>query len=296
MREYLLRLPRLLFNKRPVFIYIFQAILVFTSLIMGWLLRFDFSLPYRRMLLTSGLLLVAVRLITLRFFRLNHGWWHFASVSDALNILKAVTSGSLGFFMINRYLLGLTAFPRSIYFLEAILTAALLAGTRLASRVLVESVRRDSSRSKRVMLAGAGFAAEMVIRELARSGSGYLVIGCFDDDRTKVGIHIHGVPVLGTIAEIETVVQMNSVDEILIAIPSASGKQMRRITEACQKTNLTFKTVPALSDIIRGAATVSQFREVRLDDLLGRDPVQIDLEAVRRQIAGRRVLVTGAAG
>jgi FlaA1/EpsC-like NDP-sugar epimerase len=296
MREYLLRLPRLLFNRRPVFIYIFQAILVFTSLIMGWLLRFDFSLPYRRILLTSGLLLVATRLITLRFFRLNHGWWHFASVSDALNILKAVTSGSLGFFMINRYLLGLTAFPRSIYFLEAILTAALLAGSRLASRVLVESVRRDSSRSKRVMLAGAGFAAEMVIRELTRSGSGYLVIGCVDDDRTKVGIHIHGVPVLGTIAEIETLVQINPVDEILIAIPSASGKQMRRITEACQKTNLTFKTVPTLSDIIRGAATVSQFREVRLDDLLGREPVQIDLEVVRKEIADRTVVVTGAAG
>src|ERR1035437_3636203 len=98
MREYLRRLPQLLFHRRPVFIYIFQATLVLSSLIMGWLLCFDFSLPYRRILLTSGLLLVAVRLVTLRFFKLNHGWWHFASVSDALNILKAVISGSLGFF------------------------------------------------------------------------------------------------------------------------------------------------------------------------------------------------------
>ncbi len=297
MRKYLLRLPQLLFNRRPLFIYVFQAILVFTSLILGWLLRFDFSLPYRRVLLTSGLLLVAVRLITLRFFKLNHGWWHFASVSDALNILKAVTVGSFCFLVLNTYVLGAVAFPRSVYVLEAVLTGCLLAGARLSSRALVESIRHDSaSRSKRVMLVGAGFASEMVIRELARPKSGYLAVGCVDDDRTKIGIHIQGVPVLGTIDEIATLVQMNSVDEILIAIPSASGKQMRRITEACQKTNLTFKTVPTLSDIIRGDANVSQFREVRLDDLLGREPVQIDLEIVRKEVVDRTVVVTGAAG
>jgi FlaA1/EpsC-like NDP-sugar epimerase len=280
-----------------VFIYVFQAILVFSSLILGWLLRFDFSLPYRRILLMSGLLLVAVRLISLRFFKLNHGWWHFASVSDALNILKAVIVGSFFFLVLNRYLLGAVAFPRSVYVLEAVLTGCFLAGARLSSRVLVESIRRDSaSRSKRVMLVGAGFAAEMVIRELARPENGYLTVGCVDDDRTKIGIHIQGVPVLGTIAEIETLVQVYSVDEILIAIPSASGKQMRRITEVCQKTNLTFKTVPTLSDIIRGEANVSQFREVRLDDLLGREPVRIDLEAVHKEVADRTVVVTGGAG
>jgi FlaA1/EpsC-like NDP-sugar epimerase len=297
MREYLLRLPQLLFHRRPVFIYVFQAILVFSSLILGWLLRFDFSLPYRRVLFTSSLLLVAVRLITLRFFKLNHGWWHFASVSDALNILKAVTLGSFFFLVLNRYLLGAVAFPRSVYVLEAVLTGCFLAGARLSSRVLVESIRRDSaSRSKRVLLVGAGFAAEMVIRELARPESGCLAVGCVDDDRTKIGIRIQGVPVLGAIKEIETLAQKNSVDEILIAIPSASGKQMRRITEACQKSNLTFKTVPTLSDIIRGEANVSQFREVRLDDLLGREPVQIDLEVVQKEIASRTVVVTGAAG
>src|SRR5712664_4571471 len=114
MREYLLRLPQLLFHRRPVFIYVFQAMLVFSSLVLGWLLRFDFSLPYRRVLLTSGLLLVVFRLITLRLFNLNHGWWHFASVNDALNILKAVAVGSICFFALNRYLLGAAAFPRSV--------------------------------------------------------------------------------------------------------------------------------------------------------------------------------------
>jgi FlaA1/EpsC-like NDP-sugar epimerase len=263
---------------------------------MAWLLRFDFSLPYRRILLTSGLLLVVVRLITLRLFNLNHGWWHFASVSDAINILKAVAVGSVAFFVLNRYLLGTIAFPRSAYFFEAVLTGCFLAGARLGSRVLVESVRRDSSRAKRVIVVGAGFAAQMVIRELARPNSGYVAVGCVDDDRSKIGVHIQGVPVLGTIEELEILVEDNPAEEILIAIPSASGKQMRRITDACQRAKLAFKTVPTLSDIIRGEASINQFREVSLEDLLGREPVRIDLEAVRRQIAGRRVLVTGAAG
>src|SRR6266576_2064899 len=296
MREHLLRLPQLLFNRRPVFIYVFQTMLVFASLVMGWLLRFDFSLPYRRILLTSCLLLVGVRLTTLRLFNLNHGWWHFASVSDATNILKAVTAGSVAFFAVNRYLFGAVAFPRSVYFLEAVLTACFLAGARLGSRVLVESVRRESSRSKRVIVVGAGFAAQMVIRELTRPDSGYVAIGCVDDDASKIGIHIQGVPVLGTIEELELLVKDNPAEEILIAIPSASGKQMQRIADACQRVKLPFKTVPTLSDIIRGEATINQFREVRLEDLLGRETVQLDLEAVRNQIAARTVIVTGAAG
>lgn len=297
VREHVIRLPQVLFNRRPLFICIFQAMLVTSSFVLGWLLRFDWSMPYRRVLLTSGILLVVVRLITLQLFKLNHGWWHFASVSDALIILKAVTAGSVAFFALNRYVFAAVAFPRSVYVLEAVLTACFLVGARLSSRVLVESIRPKSClRAKRVILVGAGFAAEMVARELARADSGYLVVGCVDDDRSKIGVHIHGVPVVGSIDEMETLVHLKSVDEILIAIPSASGKQMRRITEECQKTKRSFKTVPTLSDIIRGNASVNQFREVCLEDLLGREPVQIDLGAVRKEIAARTVVVTGAAG
>lgn len=296
MRKYLIRLPELLFKQRPLVIYAFQAILVSCALVSGWLLRFDFSLPYRHVLLTSGLLLVLIRLSVLRLFKLDHGWWHFASVSDVLTILKAVGVGSAIFFVLDRYLFGATAFPRSVYFLEAVLTASYLTGMRLASRVLAESVRRDYSRSKRVLLVGAGFAAQMVIRELARPESGYVAVGCVDDDTSKRRIRIHGVPVLGVVHDLESLVSVHPVEEILIAIPSATGKQMKRITDECQKTKLPFKTVPTLSDIIRGVASVSQFREVRLEDLLGRDPIQIDLEAVCRHLKGGTIAVTGASG
>jgi FlaA1/EpsC-like NDP-sugar epimerase len=295
-RDTLIRLTQALFHRRPVLIYIFQAALVLDSLLLAWLLRFDFSLPDRRVLLASAVLLVAIRLATLSFFRLNHSWWHFASVSDALNILKSVLAGSLGFFLFCQYLPWLSGFPRSIYFLEAILTAGLLAGSRLASRILAQTVRRDSAACKRVMLVGAGFGAQMVIRELTQPKSGYLVVGCVDDDASKLGMRIHGVPVLGRVEELPSVVLENFVDEILIAIPSATGVQMQRVTQACLKAQLPFKTVPTLRDIIRGEAILSQVREVLLEDLLGREPAQIDLDSVRREIAGRTVLVTGAAG
>ncbi len=296
IRNLLIRFPRVAFPRRPLLIYFFQAMLVSSSLLLAWLLRFDFSLPYPRLLLASGLLLVVTRLAALSFFKLNHGWWQFSSVNDALSILKAVFSGSLGFFLLCSYVAGLSAFPRSIYILEAIVTASLLAGSRLASRVLAESVRRDSAHSKRVLLVGAGFGAQMVIRELARAGSGYSVVGCVDDDASKLGMRIHDVPVLGPVEKLEEVAHSRFVDEILIAIPSATGKQMQRVTLACQKAKLPYKTVPTLRDIIRGEAILSQVREVLLEDLLGRETAQIDLEGVRREIAGRTVLVTGAAG
>jgi FlaA1/EpsC-like NDP-sugar epimerase len=147
-----------------------------------------------------------------------------------------------------------------------------------------------------VLLVGAGFAAQMVIRELAQRENDYIAVGCVDDDSSKRGLQINGVPVLGAISQLESVLQSISADEILIAIPSATGRQMQRIIELCQKTRLPFKTLPTLSDIIRGEAKVSEFRDVRLEDLLGRDPVQIDLESLRRHLCGKSVMVTGGAG
>jgi FlaA1/EpsC-like NDP-sugar epimerase len=295
-REYLAYLPRYVFHRRPWVIFIFQAVVVFSSLVLAWLIRFDFSLPSRRILLLSSVLLVVVRLLTLRVFHLNHGWWHFASVSDALNILKAVTFGSIVFFLVNRMLLQNVTFPRSVYILEAILTGVLLGGARLVSRVIVESFRRDSSGYRRVLFVGAGFAAQMLIRELSHKESGYVPIGFVDDDPSKQGILFQGMPVLGTIDQLEAVLELHPVDEILIAIPSATGKQMQRITDVCERTRVPFKTVPALGDIIRGEATVNQFREVRLEDLLGREPVRIDLEALRAYLCNKSIVVTGAAG
>ena len=266
------------------------------SLFLAWLLRFDFSLPYRSVLLSAAPVLIFVRLVTIGYFGLLRGWWKYVGLADAIDILKAVGTGSLLFFVILRFVLHATSFPRAIYVLEPLLTAALLIGVRMLSRVVAESVRENISSCKRVILIGAGSAARTILREIRRPDSSYLAVGCLDDDRSKLGIRIENVRVLGTVDDLPEVVSSEAADEVLIAVPSATGAQMSRFVEICNRAKVSFRTVPALKDIIAGQVAVSQLREVSLEDLLEREPIQIDLETVRREIMGRTVLVTGAAG
>ena len=262
----------------------------------AWLLRFDFTMPYRGVLLAAVPVLLLTRLAAVAYFGLLRGWWQYAGIRDGIDILKAVATGSLAFWIAMRFVLQMTAFPRTIYVLEAVLTTGMLVGVRLLSRMFAESVRENISPLKRVILIGAGSAAQAIVRELRRPGSGYVAVGCLDDDQSKRGIWIDNVRVLGTVEQLSEVLSTEPADEVLIAVPSATGAQMRRFVESCNHGKISFRTVPALKDIIAGQIIVSQLREVSLEDLLGRDPVQIDLEAVRREITGRTVVVTGAAG
>jgi len=136
----------------------------------------------------------------------------------------------------------------------------------------------------------------MVVREIKRPGSEYTPIGYVDDDRSKLGLNIEGIRVLGTVDQIPELVDTHAVDEVLIAVPSATSLQMQRFVEVCERTTVKFRTVPALRDVIAQRVGISDFRDVNVDDLLGRDPVEIDLQSVRRAIHGHSVLVTGAAG
>jgi FlaA1/EpsC-like NDP-sugar epimerase len=293
---YKLNTTKFLLKHRPWLIAAFQAFLVSCSFLGAWLLRFDFRLQDISLLLSTLPILIVIRLVAIAHFRLLHGWWRFAGVSDALDIAKAVATGSVLFWVVMRYVLGNAAFPRSVYVLEALLSMGLLAGVRLLSRALAEGLHEDAMHSRCVILIGAGFAAQQIIREAKRADSGYSVLGCLDDDRSKLKLKLDGVRVLGTVDQLEAVLQKRQINEVLISVPSATGSQMRRFVEICNRANVKFRTVPALKDIIAGQVTVSQLREVSLEDLLGREPVQIDLESVRREIASRTVLVTGAAG
>jgi FlaA1/EpsC-like NDP-sugar epimerase len=296
MRKTYHKLAHLLLQHRPWFIAIFQAWLVSCSLVLAWLLRFDFSLPDRRTLLFALPLLVLVRLVAMAYFGLFRGWWRYAGISDGIDIMKAVGTGSALFFFGTRYLFVGESLPRAVYVLEAMLTTGLLAGVRLLSRVLADSMREDVSTCKRVILIGAGSAAQSVLQEIRLPGSGYEAVGCLDDDHSKRGVRINNVAVLGTVDQLPAVLSSQSADEVLIAVPSATGAQMRRFVDICNRERISFKTVPALKDIIAGEVIVSQLREVSFEDLLGRDPIQIDLESVRKEITGRTVVVTGAAG
>lgn len=286
----------ILFHYRIWLIAASQAILIFVSLVLAWLLRFDFSLPYPALLLSAAPLLIFIRLAAIGRFGLLHGWWRYTGVSDALDIVKATMLGSIVFVFVMRFLLDVTAFPRTIYILEALLSTSLLAGVRLFSRIVTESMYRATTSRRKVMLVGAGVAAQIVIREIKRMRDTYEVIGCVDDDPSKLGIKIEGIPVIGSVNQLPALLGAEHVDEILIAVPSATGKQMQRFVGICEQTGTRFETVQALRDIITGQGTIREFRDVNLEDLLGRDAVDIDLGSVRKHIEGRAVLVTGAAG
>jgi FlaA1/EpsC-like NDP-sugar epimerase len=290
------KMPLLLLRYRLWFIAMFQGCLVICSLLAAWLLRFDFTLPYRGVLLAAIPVLLLTRLAAVAYFGLLRGWWKYAGIKDGIDILEAVATGSLFFWIVMRLVLQITAFPRTIYVLEAVLTTGLLVGVRLLSRVFAELVWKNISSCKRVILIGAGSAAQAVLHELRRPGSNYAAVGCLDDNQSKRGIWIDNVRVLGTVDQLSEALSSDPADEVLIAVPSATGAQMRRFVEICNRAKISFRTVPALKDIIAGQIAVNQLREVSLEDLLGREPVQIDLEAVRREIAGRTVVVTGAAG
>jgi len=288
-----------------------QIGLIVCSLFCAWLLRFEFRLPDPGLLWTGTLVLVIVRLSVMPFFNLMHGWWRYTGLSDSIDVLKAALTGSFAFFLIVRYGLQLTAFPLSIYALEMLLTFMLLAGVRVLSRVVVESVRAGSG-SKRLLLVGAGHAAQAIIRETRLekrakangvqrnppndNDSGYKVIGCVDDDPLKKGLRIMGVPVFGQIKDLQKFVVRERIDEVLIAIPSATQSQMCRLVAICKEAGVAFRTVPTMAELIAGRVTLQQVREVSLSDLLGRIPVDLDLESVREHIRDRVVMVTGAAG
>jgi FlaA1/EpsC-like NDP-sugar epimerase len=275
---------------------LFQSGLIFTALLIAWLLRFDFSLPQRDLLFWAAPLLIVIRLLAIARFGLLHGWWRYTGVSDALDIVKAIAVGSVGFLLVMRFLLGIVAFPRTVYILEALLSIGILTGVRLVSRIMTESVSEMSRSRRKVILIGAGSAAQMVVREINRMKNTYEAVGCVDDDESKLGIRLQGVPVIGRVDELPALLATSPVDEILIAVPSATGQQMQRFVQICEQCGTRFKTVPALRDIIAGTGSIREFRDVNLEDLLGRDPVQIDLGLVRKQIEDRAVLVTGAAG
>jgi FlaA1/EpsC-like NDP-sugar epimerase len=286
----------MLLKQRRSLIVMIQLVLIVFSAAAAWLLRSDFTFPRPASFLAALPLLVLVRLLAMARFNLLHGYWRHTGIRDVLDVVKATAAGSAAFLIAERWILGNRSIPVSVYFLEAILTTVALAGIRVIPRALQRSASGSADRKdiKTVVVVGAGCAAAMLLRELPRSG--YAALALVDDDPSKAGVTLSGIPVCGKVADLTDVARWYGPGEILIAIPSATSEQMRRIVACCERTNLPFRTIPGLGDLLQGSVTVDQLREVNLDDLLGREPVRLHLNAIRSEIAGRVIMVTGAAG
>lgn len=289
-------LAETLLRKNAWFIGVFQASLTLASLLLAWLLRFDFTLPDRALLVSAAPLLILIRVGVIARFGLLHGWWRYTGLNDALDVVKAVVTGSVIFVLSMRYLVHVLAFPPAVYALEPLLTAGILIGVRAFSRILAESVRQDITSTSRVLLIGAGVAGQTIVREIKRPESKHSPMGYVDDDASKLGLKIEGIRVLGTVDQVPELVISYAIDEVLIAVPSASSTQMQRFAEVCERAKVKFRTVPTLRDVIARPVSINASRAVNLEDLLGRDPVKIDLQSVRAAVYGHSIMVTGAAG
>ena len=274
--------------------------LVAASYTLAFLLRFEWELPapYFQTYLATLPLVLVLRLLAFGHFRLYRGWWRYVGMRDAFDLLKAVTVSSFLFIAALLFLGKASAMPRSILLLDPILTVALIGGMRFVLRAVRERRRTTMApRLRRVLIIGAGDAGELLLREMNNNPRlGYIPVGFVDDDQYKVGFRIHGVEVLGTIAQLGEVLQTSPADELIIAIPSASREQIQGIVDRCLDTRLPFKIIPAIAALRDGTVQMSEVRPVRIEDLLGREPVHLDATKIRSDIAGRRVLITGAGG
>lgn len=274
-----------------------QLFLFFLSLVLAWLLRFEFKLPQFNVLLAAFPVLALVRLGALIKFKLLHGYWRYTGASDAQDVLKAIATGSVLFYLIERWVLGVTAFPLSIYFIEAMLSAAFLGAIRFLSRSALQAIERGHvplSKQSAVLIVGAGAAGMTLVRALPRTA--FTAVGFVDDDPNKAGARFCGVPVLGTIGQLPGITQRWSIDEVLIAIPSATGEQMRHIVDLCHQARVPYRTIPNYVELIDKNITADQLREVRFEDLLGREAIHLAAAGAQEELAGKVVVVTGAAG
>lgn len=228
---------------------------------------------------------------------LYKGLWRFASVPDLWNIVKASVIGALAIavtlFLYNR----LATVPRTVLVVYPLLLSVLLGTPRLLYRYWKDSRIDFRARvpSRRVLVLGAGKAGEALVRDLLRENR-YLPVGFLDDDPKLRGTRVHGIPVLGKLEALPQRARETGAQMVVIAMPVASGEEMRRAVAFCEASQLPFRTVPRLEDVVAGRSSFNELKEVAIEDLLGRRPVQLDWTAVRTQLANRRVLVTGGGG
>jgi FlaA1/EpsC-like NDP-sugar epimerase len=278
-------------------------LLIGLSLIAAFELRFDFAIPSGVVpLLWQGLLLVVpVKLSVFYVSRFHRNLRAYAEIADLSHLLAGNLVASALFVAEMWFIVG-RAFPRSIYlidFLVSFLAIVVVWFSTAVSRVIL---RRPASRRKGILIYGAGWAGATLLNEIRASRSiGYEVIGFLDDDPSKRRADIMGTPVLGLGSEAASVVarlncHLNRVEEVVIAIPSASGAQKRQALANCQATGVPCKTIPGIADLLEREVLVSQIRNLSVADLLGRPPVQLDEEPVAKHLAGRCVLITGAGG
>jgi len=286
----------LFLSYRKMLIALSQVCLVVATYYLSLLLRFDFDPSLRHIFFSTILVVVVIKLPVFYWFGLLRGWWRYAGMSELLDIGNASVISALLLFLTVSLGLRVPEYPRSVIIIDMALTILLMGGARFGVRAYTESVHRGAA-MKKIIIVGAGAAGTRIVQELKRNPQlDFDPIGFVDDDPSKCGIKIHGRKVLGNTNDLDSLIAQNDVDAVLIAIPSADGKQVEQIIRKCRNPRVEFKILPGLGQSINGSSQISEIRKVRVEDLLGREPLRLNFESISRNIAGKTLLITGAGG
>ncbi len=290
------------YSVRRFVAYSLYAVIVVGAYRLAFELRFDFQIPaeFEPIFWESLALLIGIRLTVDMLFRISTGRWRFIGVRDVVRLVAAVGVGSIGFFALTRILPFDPGVPRAVLLAEAVLTTFLTAGLWILYRTAYETLRFQRSgqngNARRMLIIGAGEAGNLLAREMNRMPTGMRPVGFVDDDRARRGIRLQGLPVYGSVSELKEIAEAVAADEIIIAVPSASPSELRHIVEQCETVGKRFKVLPGIAEVLAGDVRVGQLRDVRIEDLLGREPIQLTLPELATDLAGSCVLITGAAG
>jgi FlaA1/EpsC-like NDP-sugar epimerase len=271
---------------------------------LAFALRFDLR-PHPRwalLVIVTLPILLACKLVGFWSARLFGGSWRHVSVQDVEDIARGNVLASTLFLAVMVFTHGLRGFPRSIFLLDLLLCTMLMSAIRIGIRLAHErGERAEHGRHRRIetlaIIVGAGSAGIKLLQEIEqRQRLRVGVVGFVDDDPRKIGLRVCGTPVLGGIDDLPALVADHEVGEVLIALPEAPGAVIRRVVQHCTAAHVRHRVLPTLAELVDGRVMYTQMREVKVGDLLARDPVRLDLPRVAALIAGKTVLVTGAAG
>jgi FlaA1/EpsC-like NDP-sugar epimerase len=286
----------LAYRKRLTFLMILDSLIVLTAIYVSlFTLHPGIQIwKYKSVLLSALTLLISHHFFAF-IYRLYQKAWEYASIGELMAITKAVT-----FSIITTAIVQLAVF-QDIYVRALMITwmihVILIGGSRFVWRVFRDRYIKPNANKRRTLIIGAGAAGTMVARQLVNNPEAELKpIAFIDDDSNKQKLQFFNIPVMGTTRDIEDVVRALRIEHIIIAIPSLTKKELNRIFEQCAKTKAKTQIVPKLEDIVTGKVSVSQFRDVQVEDLLGREPVELDIESISSYIENKVILVTGAGG
>lgn len=288
-----------------------DAALLVASLVGAYLIRYEFAPPgyvVRQMQFMLALV-IPVKLLIFASFGLYRGMWRYTGLRDILRVLQASIICLLVITAILLYVRRFGIYSRAVFLLDGIFTFVMAGGLRMAIRTgfALRSHQTsfkeiwfpwpDRKAGRKVIIIGAGDAGEKILREIQDSPRMNCRVACLMDDQPgKQGRTLHGVPVAGPIDKLPEIVRAYEAEEVFIAIPSANGEQTRRIVEICEKANVSFKTLPALGDIMDGKVSIQALRNVDYEDLLGRPPVVVEKGGIAGCLRDRKILVTGCGG